>query len=470
MRIQILCYKHEANVNAVHNAEMRESVIRRKLLAACLVLAILVTGCQMPFRKEKPIYTAQVNENDSEDIAWENIGMSADDAASAALDYASTMSLEEKVGQLFIVNLEQLDDSMGNYYEHQKISSQMKESLEKYHVGGVILFSRNISKRKQTKKMIRQLQHNSGIPMFVTVDEEGGDVARIASNSDMKTTQFPTMEEIGQNEDSNYVYNMGRTIGQEIREIGFNVDFAPVADVRTSELNKEIGSRSFGDDPEKVSELVSAFVTGIQEVNISATLKHFPGQGSSKGDTHQGSVNIDNSISSLRKVDFKPFEAGIEAGADFIMVSHISVSEVTESSEPASMSELIMTTILRDELGYDGLVITDALDMTSITQYYSPAEAACGAFQAGSDLILMPENLEQAYQGIIKAIQEGEIDKERLEQTVFRILQLKFQRGIMSLEDLARLSATPSPTPTATPTAEPVRQNRKNSKKKNNKR
>lgn len=436
-----------------------------KLLSLCLAVSLFMTGCQMPFRQEKPAYTADVKETESDELSWESMGMSEEDAIYASLEYLKTMSIEEKVGQLFIVNLELLDSSSGSYYELRKYSELMGENLEKFHVGGVILFSRNIEKRKQTKKLINRLQASSTIPLFVTVDEEGGDVARIGSNPKMKTTTFPTMEEIGENGDPNFAYNMGRTIGKEIGRLGFNVNFAPVADVRTSELNKEIGSRSFGGDTKMVSEMVQAFVTGIEEVNISSTLKHFPGQGSSEGDTHQGTVNIDNSIASLRKVDFKPFEAGIEAGADFIMVSHISVSEVIETGEPASMSELIMTTILRDELGFEGLIITDAFDMASITETYTPAEAACGSFRAGADIILVPENLEEAYQGILDQVEDGTITEDRLDSTVLRILQLKFQRGIMSLDDLARMNATPTPEATEAPTASPGKKNAKKNKK-----
>ena len=226
---------------------------KRKVLSLYLCLALTMTGCQFPFQKEKPSYTAQTEDVSSEELSWENMGMSEEDATYAALDYLSTMSVEEKVGQLFVVNLELLDPDQGKYYEHRKVTDAMRENLEKYHPGGVILFSRNIAKRKQTRRLIDQLQAGSQIPLLVTVDEEGGDVARVGSNSRMKTSTFPTMEEIGATEDANYVYNMGRTIGRDIGTLGFNVDFAPVADVRTSELNQEIGSRSFGDDPDKVS-------------------------------------------------------------------------------------------------------------------------------------------------------------------------------------------------------------------------
>lgn len=247
----------------------------------------------------------------------------------------------------------------------------------------------------------------------------------------MKTTKYPSMEDVGKKKDADYVNNMGKTIGNDIKKLGFNVDFAPVADVKTSNLNLEIGSRSFGKDPNKVAELVEAFVKGIQSTNVSATLKHFPGQGSSKGDTHIENVNIDSSIAALRKVDFVPFEKGIKAGADFVMVSHISVSRVTETAQPASMSELIMKTILREELGFEGVIITDAMDMASITDKYSSEEAALGAFEAGADIILMPTDFEEAYKTILSAVDSGEIGMDRLDESVQRILTVKFMRGII---------------------------------------
>ena len=361
-------------------------------------------------------------------------GLSREEAVEAAAGYMENMTVEEKAGQLFIVNLELLDQKNGNYYEWRRFTKKKKKSLDKYHIGGVILFSRNIAGRKQTEKLVTRLQENSSIPLFISVDEEGGDVARIANNKKMGTTVFQTMEEIGRTKDASYVYNMGEIIGSEISSLGFNVDFAPVADVKTSELNLEIGTRSFGGEPDKVAEFTSAFVKGIQKQNVSATLKHFPGQGSSSGDTHIESVNIDSSIASLRKNDFVPFEAGIAAGADFVMVSHISVSKVTETAQPASMSNLVMDTILRDELGFQGVIITDAMDMASITDNYTSAEAAYGAVSGGADIVLMPLDLEMAYNEIINRINNGSISKERLDASVLRILTVKFMRGIMPAE------------------------------------
>lgn len=408
-------------------------------LSVSLLVSTILTGCELPGRsQQRDVYEPPVSTTAANTEEPEQIGMSDEDATYASLEYLDLMTDEEKVGQLFTVNLEQLDATKGEYFEHKKITKTMKENLQKYPVGGVILFSRNIWNRKQTKKLIRKLQKNAALPMFISVDEEGGDVARIGNNPKMKTDTFPTMEEIGKTQDADYVYYMASTIARQIRELGFNVDFAPVADVKTSEMNSEIGNRSFGDDPKKVAEFVSAYVKGLESENICSTLKHFPGQGSSSGDTHQGSVDIDSSISKLRKIDFVPFVSGIEAGTDFVMVSHISVSRVTETSEPASVSKLIMTTILREELDYSGLIVTDAFDMACITDKYSPAEAAVKSFHAGADIILMPEDLPEAYDAILSNVKSGKITEKRLNDTVQRILKLKFQKGIMTLEDTAQ--------------------------------
>lgn len=413
----------------------------KKLCAAGLSICLLLTGCSgLPFGKDKSrdVYTPPKSTDVECTQEPEVIGMSDEDATYASLEYLNLMSDEEKVGQLFNVNLELLDQTKGQYYEHKKLTKAMKETLEQYPVGGVTLFSRNIWNRKQTKKLIRKLQKNSSTPLFVCVDEEGGDVARIGNNPKMKTDTFPSMKEIGKTEDADYVYYMAETIGSQIGELGFNVDFAPVADVKTTEMNSEIGTRSFGDDPKKVAEYVSAYVKGLESQNICSTLKHFPGQGSSSGDTHQGSVDIDSSISKLRQIDFVPFVNGMDAGADFVMISHISVSRVTETSEPASLSNLIMTTILREELNYSGLIITDAFDMASITDKYPAGDAAVKSFEAGADIILMPEDLPGAFDAVLKRVQSGKITEKRLNDTVQRILKLKFQKGIMTLEDTAQ--------------------------------
>ena len=341
------------------------------------------------------------------------------------------MTLEEKIGQMFVVHLEQLDKSEGGYFEFRQFTKNMADTLEKYPVGGIILFARNIEAIDQTKTLIAEAQKNTKVPLFIAVDEEGGSVARIGNNSNMHTTSFPVMEEIGAMNDEDYVYNMGVTIGKEIKELGFNLDFAPVADVKTNEYNTEIGDRAFGSDAKLVSKMVKQVVNGLQAQNISATLKHFPGHGSVSGDSHTSPVNADTDLFGLRSTEFNPFQAGIDAGVDFVMISHISISKVTENTVPATMSKLVIQNMLRQELGFSGIIITDAMDMGAITKKYKPGDAAVKAIQAGIDIVLMTPDLEEAYQAVYDAVKAGEITEKQITESVQRIIETKIRRGII---------------------------------------
>ena len=337
----------------------------------------------------------------------------------------TTMSLEDKVGQLFIVSTDSLD-----YNGAQSMTDQSKDRLEKYHPGGIIFFGFNIESRDQITSFIDDMKKTENIPMFFAVDEEGGDVARIARTKGMGTTAFPPMSEIGASGDPAQARKVGETIGAEIRALGFNLDFAPVADITTNEENKEIGNRSFGNDADLVSDMVSEEVQGLQSQRVSATLKHFPGQGDSGEDTHKGAVELETTIDRLRSVEFKPFEAGIEAGADCVMVSHVSVKAVTGQEIPASLSKLIVSDILRDELGFDRIVITDAMNMKGITKFYDPDVAAIMAIQSGCDIVLMPDDFIEAYEGVLEAVKEGTLSEEQIDRAVSRILAVKIRRSV----------------------------------------
>ncbi len=379
------------------------------------------------------VENTQENKEDEEKLEAPNSYVVTNEAAimGMAADILENMTLKEKIGQLFMVNLELLDNSEGDYYDHKKLTKEMKKALKKYHVGGVIFFARNISTTKQTTTLIEKLQANSKVPLFISVDEEGGEVARIANNDNMRTTKFPTMEEVGEMADKDYAYNMGETIGKEIKQLGFNLNFAPVADVKTNELNTEIGNRSFGDDERLVSEMVVEVVKGLQDQGVSATLKHFPGHGDASDDSHEGAVNVENDINRLRKIELVPFKAGIKAGADLIMVSHISISRVTGTTEPASLSSLVMKDMLRTEMGFDGVIITDAMNMKAITDYCDVKEAAVTCILSGADICLMPQDLGVAYKAVLEAVENGVITEKRIDESVTRILELKIKRGII---------------------------------------
>lgn len=345
-------------------------------------------------------------------------------------DILKNMTLEEKIGQLFIVELDALDWEDDN--KTRKFTENMKKSIEKYHIGGVVLFARDIQTREQTKQLISDLQDASKIPMFISVDEEGGSIARIASNEEMGTTSFPSMSEIGKTKDEKKAYEVGKTIGSDISKLGFNLDFAPVADLLTDDENVEIGDRSFGSDPELVAKMVAEEVRGLQEENVSATLKHFPGHGDASSDTHKGYVSVENGIQTLRKREFIPFQVGIDKGCDFVMVSHVNISKVTQDETPSSLSELVIKEILRGELGFGKIIITDAMNMQAITKFYENKDAAVMAIKAGNDMILMPQNLEEAFEGIEEAVEDGEIEEKDIDDSVRRILNVKLERGIIS--------------------------------------
>lgn len=385
----------------------------KKRFASFFLMMILLclTGCGGE-KKEPSLKTEDLDEATL-------VGMSE--------DITKEMSLKHKIGQLFTVSLYTLDDTDSK--NQTAVTDQMKQTLKKYPVGGVILFSKNMNTPKQTKKLTSDLQKASYVPLFLAVDEEGGSVSRAASNKKMGMTQYPSAREIGETYDEDQIAKMGRNQSRELADLGFNMNLAPVADVLSNANNTEIGDRSFGSDPEKVSDIVSNLVKNMQKEQISATLKHFPGSGETDGDTHRGGVETSQSIATLRKIDFEPFKAGIKAKADAVMVSHLMLSNVTDEKEPSSLSHRVVTDILRKELEYDGLVMTDAMNMKAITDNYSASQAAVKAVQAGIDMIVMPENLGQAYQAVQKAVKEGKISESRLDESVERIIYVKLKRG-----------------------------------------
>lgn len=399
----------------------------RKLLTFITLFSLLVTGCSYNNTEGD----TDIAEPAITGVQEARILTDSNEITAMARAILNNMTLEEKVGQMFLVNLEALDATQGNFYEHRTFTDEMQKTLSEYPVGGVIFFSRNIETRTQTIALIEKLQENTTVPLWISVDEEGGDVARIANNSNMKTTKFPSMEIIGATEGADYCYDMGVTIGTEISELGFNLDFAPVSDVRTNESNTEIGNRSFGSNADLVAELSSAVVKGLQSTNVSATLKHFPGHGDADGDTHQASVNIESDLNRLRNVDFVPFRQGIKAGADFMMISHISISRVAGNTIPASLSSLVMQDIVRDELEFDGVIITDAFDMKAITNLYTSQEAAVKAIKAGADVVLIPENFTAAYNAVANAVITEEISESQINESVLRILKTKIKRGLI---------------------------------------
>lgn len=347
-----------------------------------------------------------------------------DPAESDVGELLEDMTLEEKIYQLFIVTPEQLTSSSGTV---TWAGTQTQQALAKRPVGGIVYFSGNIQTREQVSEMIENSQSYASIGLFIAVDEEGGSVARVGNNSAMGTTAFPDMGQIATVEEA---YQVGATIGTELRELGFNLDFAPVADVNSNPNNPVIGTRAFSADPEVAADLVAACVSGFKDSGLLCTLKHFPGHGDTSTDSHTGMAETDKQLAELETCELIPFARGIETGADLVMVGHITLPAVTGDAIPACLSPSIVTGLLRETLGFDGLIVSDSMQMAAITDVYGPDEAAVMAIQAGVDLLLMPEDLDAAVQGLLDAVDSGILTEERIDQSVERILAVKQAQGL----------------------------------------
>lgn len=328
------------------------------------------------------------------------------------------MPIEDKVAGLFMITPEALTDMTTVV----KAGDTTREKLSERAVGGLIYFSQNIENAEQLTEMLSNTRSSSKYPILLAVDEEGGTVSRVAQSG--LAENVGNMSEIGSTGDAAKAQEAGTTVGSYLSGFGFNMDFAPVADV-VEEGNTIIGERSFGTDTNLVASMVSAWVEGIQSTGVSACLKHFPGLGDTTEDTHEGMAATEKSLEDFAARDFPVYQAGIEAGVDFVMVSHLSAPNVTGDNTPASLSEKMITEILRGQLGYDGVVITDAMNMTAITDYYTADEAAIKALQAGADMILMPEDYETAYNGVLEAVNNGTLTEERINESLRRIFRVK---------------------------------------------
>ncbi len=336
-----------------------------------------------------------------------------------------SMSLEEKVAQLFLVQPEAIVD-IGTA---TAAGDATKQAINKTPVGGFVYFSDNLQSEQQVQDMLRNVQKYSedriGLPAFLSVDEEGGTVARVASTGRFDVTDVGDMAKIGASGDVQQARQAGETIGSYLSELGFNLDFAPDADVLTNPDNTVVEKRSFGSDPRVVSDMSLAVAQGLAQHQVYSVYKHFPGHGATAGDTHQGYAYTDKTLDELKQSELIPFENAIQNNAAFIMAAHISAPRVTGDDTPASLSKTMITDILRGQMGYDGIVVTDAMNMGAVTEQYTSAQAAVKALQAGADLVLMPEDFQEAYQGVLDAVKDGTLTEQRINESVTRIVKVK---------------------------------------------
>jgi len=337
------------------------------------------------------------------------------------------LSLEQKIGQMFFYG-----------FQGKRSSDNVKRLISVYKPGGIILFTRNVESEAQLVKLngdIRKLAiSNIGVPVFIAIDQEGGKVLRIKDFA----TVLPGNMNLGATRSSELSFLAGKLTAIDLEMLGINMNFAPVIDVNSNARNEVIGVRSFGDDPDMVAKLGAAYIRGIQSRRVSATAKHFPGHGNTTGDSHFETPTLDRSLQTMYDVDLKPFFSAVNDGVDAIMTAHISVPAIDPSKRPATLSPKIITELLRKRMGYNGLVITDDMEMRAITGDIGIGGATVQAVLAGCDMITIvwtDSAKQESYNALLTAVKKGTISEERINASVRRILSVKLKRKLFEGRD-----------------------------------
>lgn len=366
----------------------------KKLLFGILISILIITGC-----------------------GNENIDKNNEEEIDQVKEQLNAMSLEEKIGQMLIVS-----------YRSSEADENLINILNDVKPGGFILFSENFESYEQTKKFVDDVNSTSDIPMFISVDQEGGMVQRLKQLTDQKVTVIPSMYELGLTNDEELAYDVGRVMGEELRVFDINMDFAPVLDIYSNPNNTVIGTRAFGTTSETVSKMALSFSEGLESTGIISVYKHFPGHGDTDEDSHYTLPVITKTKEELLELELIPFMEAIDEDADVIMIGHLAVPSITGDDTPASLSKEIITDLLKEELGFDGLVITDALNMAALTNDYTKKEIYINAINAGVDILLMASPSKEAVQIIKEAVVNGDITEEQINTSVEKILRLKYEK------------------------------------------
>ena len=341
------------------------------------------------------------------------------------------MTLQEKVGAMFFVRPEALDTDI--YYDSpavlksyhlQEVNDRMRETARVYPMGGIILFAHNIKDEDQLAQFVADLRTLPGHPLLC-VDEEGGIVARIGNNANFRVPKYPSMGSLAASGRTKDVQDAATNIGEYLRKYGFDINFAPVADVNTNPRNVVIGARAFSDDPKVAAGMVKSYLKGLQKSGVIGCLKHFPGHGDTQADSHFGYAMSRKNWDEIRECEMIPFKAGIDAGAEMVMTAHISLPNVTGSNIPSTLSPMILQDKLRGELGYKGVIITDAMEMGAILRQYPVEDAAIMAINAGVDVLLCVREYPKVFDAVVAAVRRGEISESRIDESVRRILRLR---------------------------------------------
>lgn len=350
-------------------------------------------------------------------------------AQKRAQEVVSTMTLEQKLYQMMFVTPEVLTDSHNPVV---RAGETTKTSLINTPVGGILYTSQNLQGKDQTSVMLSNTQKymreaGAGVPAFTAIAEEGGSYAPVTSM--LGTAEVDDMSVYGQSDDAEEVRNIGKTLATTISGVGFNMNLAPIADVASDESNTAAQTRLFGSNAETVSRLISSEIDGMQENGVMSAISHFPGEGSITSNPAEGQTSTDRSEEDFRSSDLLPFAEGMKVDAACIVVSNMTATAF--DSVPCSLSSKVMTDLLRKEMGYDGIVMTGSLTDAAIADHYTTGQAAVQAVQAGADMLLCPQNIQETYTALLEAVEDGSIPEQQIDDSVSRILTAKLTYGLM---------------------------------------
>ncbi len=346
--------------------------------------------------------------------------------AVSAEELLNNFTLDQKIGQLFMVSAvsdEKLNEELMQKKPYRMDKEYIKELIRKYHIGGIIYMG--VSSPEKQAELTAYYQSISTTPLLIGQDLEPG---RLMSARFPTIAPFPSAMALGTIKDEQIIYNIGKEIGTFCKTVGVNINFAPVADVNNNPNNIVIGDRSFGENPDHVAQKATAFMRGLQDAGILACAKHFPGHGDTDVDSHKEKVKILHNIKRLYNVELHPFKQLIKNGVDAIMIAHLCVPALEpEKDKPTSLSYNVITNLLRNELGFEGLIITDALDMQGVRVTHQPGETELRALLAGNDILLCPVDIPETVDLIKQALANGSLSYEILDQHVLKILLAKEQ-------------------------------------------
>ncbi len=425
-----------------HGKGMLMKVFRTILAAiACFLIAVgifSVLGYQFYFRYAKPEVPSQPTTQQTPEAEPEPETPAEPEPETVAApeptaeelrakELLADLTLEQKLYQLCFVTPE----SLTGVEAATRAGDATREALLENPVGGLVYDEKNLEDEDQVKDLLlgtqEFLRDGDKLPAFLAIGEEGGDVAPVATALDLTT--FGTMAELGASEDLDGANSMGSIIAMDLSDLGFNVNFAPIADLTDSDSNPVIGSRSFGSDANLTSSLVASVINGTQSGGVLSAVSHFPGLGSIDDVAHVERTRITRSVEELKQNELLPFQAAADSKCGFVIVSHAVLTEL-DDQRPCSMSPAVMQ-LLREDLGFQGIILTDTLSVPAITDHYESGEAALNAINAGADMLLCPEDLDDTIETLLKAVTDNKLTEERIDESVVRILAAKLRLGLI---------------------------------------